>query len=602
MARFLCLRWTPADWQRGKRAEQLAQILETQAHWTRVLTWRGIIILGFSTDRPDWSVTPGDYSAVFGSLFRRDHSKPAPASLDVSAALAGAESGGRTIIDTFFGGYVAFLINHAHDHVHVVRDPTCALQCWFGELDGIDVIFSDAQDYAAIGGALDVDEGRVVAFLLQPRLSMRRAAIAGVEELHGGERLTLGRDFMEREQLWRPHVGHGAPIQDFETAKAKMRESVLQCVAAWSAGKQRIAVKLSGGLDSTLVLQCLAMQAPEAEIVCVNLFSRAAPEGDERLFAAAAAEHAGKALVAIETLPEHVDYARVLDAPLFPAPVRSSLDWSNPRLAENIAALNAEVLVSGQGGDHVFHRNRTPLIAADAAREGLAFNQWGTVAIDTAHVSGQSVWKVAAASVKHGWARRPLDLYGLWRRDRRLVSNPDWSVLKEFAEHPWLKGWSKLPAGQLQRLAFLLDAEHYNDPNLLKTRLPCIAPLYSQPIIELSMRIPPRVMTQGGKDRALIRAAFETDLPEVVRNRATKGETTRYFAAVIGRNRKVLADMLMNGRLRARGLLNLPAVEAALKLDATSNEGVNDLLICLAAEGWLHAIDRESRARLDAAA
>jgi asparagine synthase (glutamine-hydrolysing) len=602
MPRFLCLRWTPANSASGKQAEQLSQRLETQPNWTRVLTWRGIIVLGFTEHEPDWTASPGQYSVVFGSIFRRDHPKPAPVSLDVNESVAAAESDGQRLIDRYFGGYVAFLVDHAHDHVHVVRDPTCAVACWAGLVDGIHVIFSDARDYAAIGGSLDVDESRVCAFLLQPRLSMRRAALVGVEELHGGECLTLGRTFLKRRAFWRPHVGHGPPLVDFETATQQVRDTVLQCVGAWSAGRQRAALKLSGGLDSTLVLHCLAAQAPELEIVCVNLYSRAAPEGDERFFASAAAANVNKPLVAIETLPEQVDYARALDAPLFPAPVRSCLDWSNHMLAENVIALGADILLSGQGGDHVFHRNRTPLIAADAAREGLSLREWGSVAIDTAHVSGRSVWSVAAASVMHGWGRRPLDLYALWRRARHLVSSADWTILEEFAGHPWLNGWSKLPAGQAQRLALLLDAEHYNDPNLLKTRLQCVAPLYSQPIIELTMRIPPRLMTQGGSDRALIRAAFKTELPELILKRSTKGETTRYFAAVIGRNRAVLTDLLMNGRLRARGLLNPVAVEAALKLDATSNEGVNDLLICLAAEAWLHAVERETRNGVAAAA
>lgn len=601
MARYLCLRWTPADWQRGKQAEQLAQRLEQHPNWTRVLKWRGIIVLGFAEQQHDWAAA-GEYSVVFGALFRRAETRPAPIVLGINESLAAAESGGQTLMENFFGGYVAILINHAHDHVHIVRDPTCALPCWTAEIEGIRIVFSDARDYAAIGGALDVDDSRVAAFLLQPRLSMRRGGLRGVEELHGGECLTLGRDFEKRTTLWRPHVGHGPSIESFEPAKEEMRAAILQCVHAWSAGRRRVALKLSGGLDSTLVLHCLSLVAPELDVVCANLFSPAAPEGDERFFASAAADHAGKPLVAIETRPEHVDYARVMEAPLFPAPVRSCLDWSNQHLAESIAALGADALLSGQAGDHVFHRNRSPLIAADAAREGLSLSRWGEVAIDTARVSGQSVWAVGAASLKHGWARRPLELFAWWRRNRPLATDPDWTVLREFAEHPWLDEWTKLPAGQAMRLALLLDAEHYNAPNLLKTLLPCIAPLYSAPIIELSMRIPPRLMTHGGRDRALIRSAFEADLPELILNRSTKGETTRYFAAVIGRNRAVLSDLLLNGRLRARGLINTTAVEAALKLDATTNEGVNDLLICLAAEAWLNAVERERGSALATAA
>lgn len=602
MPRFICFRWTPADWQRGKHAQALAERLTSQANWTLLLQWRGVIILGFSDAEPDWAVSHGSYSVTFGTIFRRDEERPTPTRLDVEESLAAAESDGRTLIERYFGGYVAFLINHAHDHVHVVRDPTCAVSCWTAVVDGVHTVFSDARDFAAIGGALDVDESRVVAFLLQPRLSMRRAGLLGVEELHGGECLTFGRDFIRRTTLWRPHVGHGPQIDDFESAKRTMRDAVLQCVSAWSSGRRRVALKLSGGLDSTLVLQSLALLRPELDVVCANLFSRAAPEGDERFFAAAAAAHAGKELVAIETFPEDIDYRRAMDAPLFPAPVRSCLDWANPRLAASVTALDADILLSGQAGDHVFHRNRSPLIAADAARDGLSLKCWGEIAVNTAHVSRQSVWTVAAASLKYGWARRPLDLYALWRRERRLVAMPDWTVLREFAEHPWLHRWPTLPAGQAQRIAILLDAEHYNDANLLKTRLHSVAPLYSQPIIEASMRMPPWLMTYGGKDRALIRSAFETEIPELILRRSTKGETTRHFAAVIARNRAALADMLLNGRLRARGLLDTAAVETALKIDATSNEGVNDVLICLAAEAWLHAVDRESGSAVAAAA
>jgi asparagine synthase (glutamine-hydrolysing) len=595
--RYVCLRWTPADWAKGKHAEALAARLEAGAHWRRALTWRGVIILAHDGAGADWATVKGDYSVVFGALFRRADDCPAPVKLDVSEALAGAESGGATLIGDFFGGYVAMLINHAHDHVHIVRDPTSAIACWTGAVDGVRVVFSDARDYAALGGVLEEDETRLAAFLLQPRLSMRASGLKGVEELHGGERLTLGRDFEERAQLWRPHIGHGEPIADFAAAQTLVRREIEKSVRAWAQPGSKIGLKLSGGLDSTMVLSCLAKQAPQADLVCVNLFSASAPEGDERDFARAAAAHFGKQFLALEMRPEDVDYSGVFEAPLFPAPLRSALDWSNPQIAEQIWALDIDHLLSGQAGDHVFHRSRTPLIAADAAREGLRLGAWGEVALDTAHVSGQSVWRVAGASVKHGWLGRPLDLDALWRRDRRLVSNPDWSLVSSFARHPWLADMRKLPAGQAMRLAYLLDAEHYNDPNLIKTRLACIAPLYSQPIVELIMRIPPRIMTEGGRDRALVRAAFAKDLPELILNRSTKGETTRYFAAILARNRRTLGDILLGGELRRRGFLDVAQVAAALKPDGVSNEGVNDLLICLSAEGWLQSVKRTAAER-----
>lgn len=598
MSRFICLRWPPAEHALGRQAVRLAERLEADgAQWRRLIVWRGVIVM--CAGGPAFVCERG-YAAIIGDLFRRDETAPGPAALSPQQTLAAAETGGRLLIQDFFGGYVAFLADHARDDIHVLRDPTAACPCWVGSIGAIRVVFSHACDFAALGGALDIAERRLAGFLLQPRLAMRASGFDGVEEIFGGERLTLGRDYERREAVWRLAPPEAAPMR-FDQARDCMRAEVLRCVSAWAAGKARIALKLSGGLDSSIVLSCLRQASPHAEIVCVNLYSRAAPEGDERLFAKAAANAAGQAFVALETRPEEVRYERVLDAPLFPAPVRSVLDWASAEIVDRIAALNAEALLSGQGGDHVFHRSRTPLIAADAVREGMRLSDWGEVALDTAHVSGQSVWAVGAAALKHGLMRRPFDLYALWRRERRLIKHPDWSVLEDLAAHPWLEGWRAMPAGHAMRVALLLDAVCYNDPTLLRTRIPCIAPLFSQPIIDLSMQLAPRIMTAGGVDRALLRAAFSDDLPQIIKERQTKGETTRYFAAVIAGNRSVLSDLLLGGGLRERRLIDVHAVERALRMDATSNEGVNDLLILLAAEAWLHSVDRAKAATLDAA-
>ncbi|MFZ2028851.1 MAG: asparagine synthase-related protein [Vitreimonas sp.] len=587
--RFVCLRWTPVHQEQGRRARAMSERLLQGEGWNKLVDWRGVLVLHLPHPGSSVSACENKYSVVFGSIFRRASDAVRVHKLSVLESLAAAESGGDTLVKDFWGGYVAIAIEHAHDNVHILRDPTGAQPCWYACKDDVHILFSDLRDYHTIGGALSVDRARVSAFLLQPRLAMSAAGIVGVREFLPGERLSIGRKTHEWSVVWRPPEASGA--LSFKAAVAAMRDCVDLCVGAWGRDSKRVALRLSGGLDSSLVLACLARTAPETEIVCVNEFSRAAPEGDERDYARAAAEHAGKAFIELEMRPEDVRYENVFSAPIGPTPVRSSLDWANPTFVAAMLELKPDAVLSGQAGDHVFHRSRTPLIAADAVRDPRMMGAWLSIATDTSHASGKSLWTIAKASVWHGIFRRPFDLLGLWRRERQLMNAPDWTSLEDFALHPWLSGWRKLPADRAMRLAFLMDAVHYNDPTLLRTAVPCVAPLFSQPILEVSLGIPPWTMTRDGVDRAVARAAFGAELPVSIVERRTKAETTRYFGRVLQVNRACLADTLLHGQLRSLGLIDAAAVERALNPETSVGATIKEVLNCFVAEAWLQRVD-----------
>ena len=348
----------------------------------------------------------------------------------------------------------------------------------------------------------------------------------------------------------------------------------------------RIALRLSGGFDSSLMLALLRRNT-EAEIVCVNEYWEGAPEGDERAEAQAVARLFDAPFCELRIDPVAVEYARALHAPLTARPTLSLLSFGNPELGDFYADLGCSVITSGQGGDHLFHRSRTPWIAADAIRDGILDARALGIALDTARLTGAPVWTVLWTMI----------LGALHAKPRRTYRSDVLGALLEGPEAPIDHAWTiearlASPARGL-RIRQLLDALSYHDETSLSAAAPTRPFLLSQPVIETCLRIPPYVMTQGGGERALARAAFGDLLPDAVTRRTTKGETTRYFAAVLAKNWDWIRSLLIDGRLVQTGIADAQAMRNAFTRDLRQDGLAADGLYALiAGECWLRNLER----------
>ncbi len=93
---------------------------------------------------------------------------------------------------------------------------------------------------------------------------------------------------------------------------------------------------------------------------------------------------------------------------------------------------------------------------------------------------------------------------------------------------------------------------------------PVVAPLLSQPIIELCLRIPARFWVEGGQNRAMARQAFADRLPPLLANRKTKGGLSSLVATITGTHLEILSRRLQDGRLAQAGLLDRAGLAQAL--------------------------------------
>jgi asparagine synthase (glutamine-hydrolysing) len=585
---FVGFRWTPGEREQTRAARALSERFTEGA--TSLIDWRGLVLLHRGTGPIE--TLPHGMGFVFGERFGRepDPSPPCESCIDPTP----------TWIAERWGAYVAVLIDRGFDIVRVLRDPSGARSCFFSEIMGVRIFFSDAEDFLRLAPETPADLGFIRAFLRYPPHVGRRTGLEGVEELAPGECAIYPRQGWSIEAAWTPRdfARANRPL-DWREGKEALRSAADATVKARGGSHQRIALRLSGGFDSSVMLGLLRRNT-EAEVICVTEYWEGAPEGDERDYARAVAAANEAELKELRFDPARVNYALCLNAPLTVKPTLTLLTLGNRDLTAFYDDLGAGLVTSGQGGDHIFQRSRTPSIAADALCDGVRPGALVEIALDTARLTGQPVWDVLAAMVVGAARLKP---------SVRPLSNvmgalkPAGDDAEAPANHAWLAKLRWKAPARVLRIHQLLQALSYFDEGALPGGGGTHPLLLSQPIVETCLRIPPYVMTAGGKERSLARAAFADLVPPDVARRVTKGETTRYFAAVLAANEAWIRDVLCEGRLVEIGVIDADALKRALAggwlQDGMAADGLYALI---AAECWLRNLEAARKRAISALA
>src|SRR5581483_7615216 len=147
------------------------------------------------------------------------------------------------------------------------------------------------------------------------------------------------------------------------------------------------------------------------------------------------------------------------------------------------------------------------------------------MALDAAQMDQTSIWRVLRLAASGYLAHRRWSVLEEAGRMRPLL------VLEAIAQaqrsagflHPLLRHPRGAPSGKLWHAHQISQPFDFYDPLGQEGEAERLAPLCSPPLMELCLRIPTYVLTQGGWDRAVARRAFYDDLPPEIRNRRHKG-------------------------------------------------------------------------------
>jgi asparagine synthase (glutamine-hydrolysing) len=352
-------------------------------------------------------------------------------------------------------------------------------------------------------------------------------------------------------------------------------------------------LRLSGGVDSSILLSCMASAESAADITCLNYYS-AGSDSDEREYARLAAASAGRPLV-----ERHRDAEFVLDdvmnPALTPVPGNHIGRLGSDRMdAEVVRARGASAMFTGAGGDQLFEEVRCTWPAADYLQlRGLDGGFLGAV-LDAARLGHVSFWRALLDTFQHRFtARDPVGRAGQYLA--LMPADAIQAVLKQSQRfvHPGLLEGLDLPIGKQMQLRALICPFDYYNPYAPSTSPELVHPLMSQPLLELCLRLPTYVLTHGGCGRALARQAFAGRIPAQITNRHSKGGTEEHITSVLQRSLPLARDLLLDGQLVRQGLVHRGKAEAALAgRTSTRDAYVSEVHTCIAIEAWLRRVGR----------
>jgi asparagine synthase (glutamine-hydrolysing) len=572
---YVALLWTGDP---GRRAEALAA--EIEVRWPLLRRQSGERVTVFTDPHQLGPCLVSRTGVLLG--WTRD---PRQADESLQSPASAAERAAR-LLGATWGRYVACFRDARSADIAILRDPSGALPAYLLDLGDLLLCASAMPRWlvSAAGITPRPDRERLAQALGRPSLATHCSLVEGVVTLPAGACYLRRPGSARQLQLWRPSDFAEEPVRAGEAKKA-LRASV--DVACRSLGSRfgKLALELSGGLDSSIVLGSLASESTHPPITCVN-FATAYREGNEREHARAAADRWNVPLLELQAAEHEMALDQIQRSGTAVEPMIYGMDFIQEQaMTQIVRQLGIDAIFTGQGGDAMFFQFPTIDVAIDRARaEGLRALASAT-AFDAARRTHTSIWSL--------WRRVLLSSFSssgqsLDRFDTTLLG----PVARAAAEapqddHPWLDGADRLPPGKRLQLETIHTCQIFYGPTHRAAVVPLIHPLLAQPVVETCLAIPSYELSRGTVDRALARETFTDRLPTSILHRRGKGEAGNYYGRAVVDSIPFLRSFLLDGTLVAHGLLDGEALDTLLEEDALLWSASARLPIVYAAfEAW----------------
>jgi len=580
--RYLVFLWGAGDDAAERAVMRHLEALEAGGAWRRDFVEAGwALAVEVGTALSIRRLTPGR-GVILGDLYPMSDAEAPP---EPRIALPGDLRTSRQVLHEltrrFWGRYVALHQSAASEAVAGLRDPSGAVECLTWRKDRLRIVASHlpTERPELLPEKLGVDWDAVLQRLGNSAALASGVALSGLEALDAGEMMDLKT--AERAMIWTPAAFVGSRREPIDILRERLRARVDQVVGAHARQAGAIVAELSGGLDSAIVAGALQATGAGKVAQWVN-FHTADPEGDERRFARAVAAHLGLALVEVAKTELELTEAHlaVVGAGLRPSTLGVDYEQDEDNGAR-CAAVGADTLITGMGGDAVFFQTQSPLIAADALRAGLSGPALFRVFRDVAEMRRDSVWAVARAGVVGAFGHAPLRRtppYLLKGIIRRAPRGP---------VHPWLSDLTKVAPGKQLQIHALTAALLFHGHSRRGLAVDLVHPLLSQPLVEWVLSVPTFDLAFGSNDRALAREAFADRLPPEVLRRRSKGDLLAYYGRMVSRSLGLVRPYLLDGLLVREGLVERAFLEEALTAESLLwRDLAMGLIELLAVEAW----------------
>jgi len=607
MDRFVAFLWDPHNEPASQRvAEWRENLPQHPLGWQIVVDKPGmrIAVLNKSPQGAAYTETPVLDGLIVGSLYaRHDGQAGRVSSLTPHAASDLSRTGGASLLSGHWGSYVAIWRDEASGTTHVLSDPCGAASCFTIRSDSVQVLCAHIADISALPGLhLSIDWSAVKAFLVPNYFITPHTGLREVVEILPGQRASWSRsgDFTTT-WLWDPvEIAEHPSRRSFADSRDELRAIAEECFSALGRSYGKTIVRVSGGLDSSIVANLLRRKS-ECQVTGLHLVGRGY-EAYELQLARLAAHHAGIDLLELELDASTADVASLEAAPLLARPSKQLLGASaDAILQQACAALGAECVMGGHGGDNLFLQRS---VATDTFVDFVRLNGVGprfwSVAYDTAMLLERSVWRVLQGAGAFGLGLRRwsalafLDDKGA-RQERLLLADGAEHLEKTYTTNPWLLEAERLPPCKAEQVRGIIALRNYHSVIGHGVEYDAVHPFISQPLVEYALRTPAYVFNEGGLDRSLERAAFADIVPAEISQRMHKGFINHQLTHDLANETTRLREFVLDGLLVSQGIVDRQRCEALLSPESlVQGDGVGALMNVLAAEAWARPWQRRS--------
>jgi asparagine synthase (glutamine-hydrolysing) len=599
MDRFVAMIWDQEDLARQSRVNSWSETLLRQSpKWTRVLDAPGLRVFSHHHrgDGPVVTRWQGDDGVVIGVLFERGgERKGRVQNLDRREALEVAISRGDRLIRNYWGNYVAIWREACTRKSTVLRDPCAAVPCFMTRQHGIELLFAHAEDVAGFRGlSFTIDWTFLQAFLIWDYFATRHTGLREAKEVQAGQRVEIANDGEKRfSWAWDGvEVASEPNMQSFDEARAELRATAEMCFAGWGKEYRNIIVRLSGGLDSSIVLNLLR-SVSDAKITAQHLVA-VGYEAYEQKLARLSAAKAGVELMEPQ-VPAGTDFRRMLNMDRL---MRPTLHMTNPELDDilirSAETQGADAFMGGKGGDQLFmQRSGGAHALSDFVQlNGLRWSLW-RVAYETAMLRQSSVWKAVTDTIDSALLHRAWRPNAFLQDERRNRGRPlrqeivD-AIPDSYLAHPWLVSAARLPHGASGRVSSVVTLSDQHVRQGYGFAHDAIFPFFCQPLVEFVLRTPTYVFGRDGLDRALERLAFADLIPDPVFRRTSKGGVSHTMLKQLSQNADFCRELILDGALARHGWIDRSKVEQMLTEESMMH-GVGAVFIrtLAAVEAWI---------------
>ncbi|WP_114105158.1 asparagine synthase-related protein [Hyphomonas sp. CACIAM 19H1] len=595
MKSFLAFYPTPSSERAARATRELLDRLQNQAPKSATFDLKSLSVFdlsynGATRSRVAIEMPSGGECYLYGDLFRsavKGPQSPVEA-LTAEEKRRLENTGGASLLKDFWGSYVGFYRHK--DELFILADIAGSIPCYHMEIDDVHLFFSHLEHCDILDRTrLTINYPFLQRLLAYDKIQTGETGLKEVAELLPGMRWRVVEGVLAREQVWDPRTLAAAPLKLKDAdAMDMLRDTTLSVVQSRANAHGSVTVSLSGGLDSSIVLGCLAKHRWQGDVNALH-HSLGSEDPSEYRFADMVAQAAERDLFElptpiVETLEDPETH------PLSARPHRSFGAINPQALAQRHHAPLGAAVFTGQGGDHLFLASDLPLGFADYLQESPRGGRIPSELLSAARLSGLSIWEVLKQTLPYTVGRKPESslLAAIQKRSTDVNSEALFSADLETTLPDWVTNPLDLPPGKFSQVNHLFHMFQIRSVLTQPGQPETCHPLISQPLIELCLRLPVYQLCLNGTNRGLAREAFREYLPDAVRLRVTKGNASRYYAATLERHLSKIAARLADGALVQAGLIRKEDVLHFMSADGiTLRKWRRMALIYYAIEAWL---------------